>query len=120
MDGDAETYQPLSIAPGFSVQTPDGWVSTIIQRPGDALIQISYWIVDSTPLEENIHLPYDHPEHYRTVTRHTLVSSVRLKPDVVLQMAIGLLDSLTKLPDDVRTKYGLPKEVVQVGPEVRQ
>src|ERR1700688_2709005 len=41
MAGDAETYQPLSIAPGFSVQTPDGWVSTIIERPGDALIQIS-------------------------------------------------------------------------------
>jgi hypothetical protein len=96
MADDAEAYQPLSIAPGFSVQTPDGWVSTII---------------DSTPLEENIHLPYQDPKHYRTVTRHALVSAVRLKPDVVLQMAIGLLDSLTKLPEDVRLKYGLPKEI---------
>lgn len=114
MTSDAKTYQPLFKARGFGVHPCDGFVTSVIQRPGDATVQITYWIEDASPDAENIQIPYEHPEHYKVNSKHEMQTSVKLRPDVALQMALNILDTLSKLPDEVRKKYALPKSVAKI------
>jgi hypothetical protein len=116
MVDESESYQPLIKSWNFAVYPCDGFVTSVIQRPGDATLQVSYWIVDASPDAENNQLPYEDPKHYHNVfnVKHSLQTAVKLRPDVALQMALNVLEILSKLPEDVRIKYALPKGVTQV------
>ena len=108
-----EPYQPLGKARDFSVYPCDGFVTSVIQAPADATLQVSFWIVDGSPDAENNNLPYEDPQHYQysNNVKHTLQTAVKLKPDAALQMALNVLEALSKLNDDMRKKYSLPQSV---------
>src|SRR5437870_60154 len=108
-----DSYQPLLNSRDFAVYPCDGFVTSVIRRPGDATLRLSYWIVDASPDAENDQLPYEDPQHYHYAfnVKHALQTAVKLRPDVALQMALNVLETLSKLPEDVRTNYSLPKGV---------
>lgn len=116
MPNNEERYQPLEKARDFAVYPCDGFVTSVLQTPADATLQLSFWIVDASPDAEDNRLPYEDPRHYHYTfpVKHALQTAVKLKPDVALQMALNILETLAKLDDDIRRKYSLPQGVIQV------
>ena len=106
-------YQPLGKARDFAVFPCDGFVTSVIQTPADATLQVSFWIVDGSPDGEDNSLQYENPQHYQYTygVKHTLQTAVKLKPDAALQMALNILETVSKLNDDIRKKYSLPQSV---------
>jgi len=111
----AHGYQPMGRAPGYKVEAVDGFVMAIIQKPGEAALQLSFWTVDGSPDSENNSVPYEDPGHYSITVKHTLQAAVKIKPDVAQQLAFAMLQALVNMPPDVRERYGLTATAVPVG-----
>jgi hypothetical protein len=80
-----------------------------------ASVQVNFWNVDGTPEAENPNLPYGNRDRYVVNSGTVLRAAIRLRPDVALQLATNILEVLTGLPEELRLRYGLPREVHHVG-----
>jgi hypothetical protein len=103
--------QVIRRSTGFGVFPCDGFATTVISSGDDAALQLSFWIVDGTPDFEDNTKAYQDTDRYEILTKHLMQTAVKLKPDVALQMAINILESLSNLPENVRQKYQLPRGV---------
>ncbi|MDE2167467.1 MAG: hypothetical protein KGJ66_14155 [Alphaproteobacteria bacterium] len=104
--------QNFVIPSTYRVYPVEGFVTSIMAQPADATLQITYWIVDGTPDVEDNSLPYGNVEHYKFKgVKHALQTAIQLRPNVAYQMAMNILENLTKLPEAVRAKYQLPSGI---------
>lgn len=99
-DGQSD-LRSITKAPDFLACVPDGFTTTILNRPPDAAIQINFWNVDGTPESENPALPHEALGRYRISEATILRAAIRLRPDVGLQLAVNILRALTGLPDEI-------------------
>ena len=108
-------FRSITKAGDFFACAADGFTTTIMSQPPDASIQVNFWNVDGTPETENPNLPYGNRERYTINSGTVLRAAIRVRPDVALQLAMNILQALTGLPEEIRTRYGLPREVHQIG-----
>lgn len=105
----------ITKAGDFLTCAADGFTTTIMSQPPDVDIQLNFWNVDGTPEAENPDLPYGNRDRYAINRGTVLRAAVRLRPDVALQLATNILEALTGLPEEIRTRYELPRAVQHVG-----
>jgi hypothetical protein len=114
MADDQTEFRSIARARDFLACAADGFTTTIMSQPPDASIQVNFWNVDGAPAAENPQLSHDNKDRYLINNGTILRAAVRVRPDVALQLAMAILQALTDLPEDIRSRYALPKEIHQV------
>jgi len=114
MADEQTALRSIARARDFLACAADGFTTTILKQTPDASIQVNFWNVDGAPDAENPDLPYDNRDRYSVNSGTVLRAAVRVRPDVAHQLAMSLLQALITLPEDIRLRYGLPREVRQV------
>jgi len=105
----------IAKAGDFLTCAADGFTTTIMSQPPDVNIQVNFWNIDGTPEAENPDLPYGNRDRYAINSGTVLRAAIRLRPDIALQLATNILEGLTGLPEEIRTRYGLPRAVQHIG-----
>jgi hypothetical protein len=101
--------QPIEKAASFSVYPCDGFATSFVRSGDDATFQFGFWMDDTTPVSEDFRKPISDPGHFTITLKHTFQTSIKLNPNIAMQLAFNILANLTALPDNVKDRYGIPR-----------
>jgi hypothetical protein len=106
--------QPIQKAATYSVYSCDGFATSFVKSPDDAVFQFSFWMQDITPDSENAAQNLNDVRRYNASLKTTFCTAVKLDPNTALQLAINILENLEGLPKNIKDRYNIPQKMKNV------
>jgi hypothetical protein len=106
--------QPTQRAATFSVYSCDGFATSFVKFPDDAVFQFSFWMHDITPDSEDSSKDFNDVRRYNPSLKNTFCTAVKINPHTALQLAINILNNLEALPDNIKDRYKIPQTMKNV------
>jgi hypothetical protein len=106
--------RPIQKVATFSVYSCDGFATSFVKSPDDAVLQFSFWMQDITPDSEDSTQHLSDVRRYNASLKTTFCTAVKLNPNTALQLAINILENLEALPNNIKDRYNIPQRMKNI------
>jgi hypothetical protein len=111
MRGASPPFRTVQNAATYSVYSCDGFVTSFNNTSDDAIYQFSFWTQDFSPDAEDCTKPINDVDRYSVSLKKTFCTAVKINPNTALQLAVNILENIEKLPDNIKSYYGIPSKM---------
>lgn len=105
--------RPIEKAASYAVYACDGFYTSFKTAGDDTTYQFSFWADDVTPMSEDLRTPITDIGHFTVTLTHVFQTAVKLNPNIAMQLALNILSNLARLPDGVKDRYSIPRDLPQ-------